>query len=286
MSYQTLFDFQLHPPAPIKPTGEGDDQQFNLTHLYWGQHWINVGEFRLLEYSDHALRFFESEVPCVDYMLDLFYRELMANYDSMMRSIPEDLIRWMQPDPVRTGFEWENLLGDIYEKVKLRGGRWETFTDTIIAAFCERHLDFAYLQQKTDVRIWSDEKEVFIGWSHRDHLLHGKSVWTAPDSGAYAVSRECFQREIIDFHERFLLAQQRQIDVVNTFSLSENVRNKLDQLQKRLDEDCAIPSIKIVSAEPIKSRTYTVGSEKFRSRVPDWEEVRSALRSLQLVAIS
>jgi hypothetical protein len=226
-----LFNFTLLPLNEIQPWGEPGQGRLHWFGLTDSQYWIEVGEARLLEYSEAARQ--HGATRFCDYQAVRLYEDVIDLARYVLEPIPSDLA------PLVAGQGRMKTRGCISAWCDKNSDRADddhywAVTDAGSTWISVRELDSAYLTPSADIIMWSDESMVHIEWDNRDKLVNGTSAWTAL-FGRYSLTRSDFVAECQSFHERLMDAMSERINQVVAGVLSPAIQIDLEGLVREHD---------------------------------------------------
>lgn len=254
-----LFDFTLLPIAEVQPWGSPGSLSLHWFGLTDGHYWMEVGESRLFEYSEHA-RAAGASRYC-DYQVVRLHEDLIDMLPYVLEPVPVALTQYLSGD---TASDWREAFGawcdsncDVADT-----GRFDELVDAATMWSGARRLDSAYLSPSANIAIWSDTENVSIEWDNRDRLFEGKPAWSAI-RGVHTTPRDAFIAEARSFHERLIGQMSERIEEVRSGSLAPGIKIDLPGLV----------------AEHQK-RSHALEEALNRRPQTDWHQVEASIREI------
>ncbi len=267
-----LFEFVL---KPINNVGLFSNPETNTNHLHWfgftdGYYRMNLGEAKLLDFSEETVAFYRKESPLavsgtyldnwVDYQVARFYEDCLANFPYVVETVPEDLWEYLEFEYETQG-EWRRYWRDLTDKFN----REETdkFYDAFEWMTYERYLTGGHITSY-NILSWSDGKNINIYWNNEGIYSHDEvPAWSA-QKGKFSLPLNDYIEEMKSFHKR----------------LFEQMADRIDEVCKKWDRgDVIIDCVSMKEDHKKREENFA----KVLSTLPnktDWNHVRECLNWL------
>lgn len=202
-------NFRLKPPKKIVPFGGNRD------HLSWfgltdGELWIDVGEQTIYEYSDAAMRGFDSmESKYNDYYLSRFLEDFSEIFGAVREPVPKrfyDIVGSFAADT-------EQWLGKHFDDsdedfLRFEDEEYSPLTEW----FYKRVFDSGHLVGGPLIGCFRCGDNIKIYWESDCKLDNGESIWRYP-SGIYELPYEKFTAAVSGFFSEFYEKMDRQTEL-------------------------------------------------------------------------
>lgn len=235
---EPLFAFQLRPLDEIQPWGAPEDPNLHWFGLSDGCYWLNVGEQRLLEYSEQLHPGFGFSRYC-EYQVVRLHEDLLGMLPEVLTPVPPELrdfaVRARECQeawalPPESDVDWDRL-------------------DHALTWLGRRTLDSLYLSHCTRIWMWSDDHEVHVQWDNHGTHLQGVPAWSA-GCGSFSLSRANFVDEVKGFHERFMQQMAERVRFLLATGAPPGVRIDLDGLEREQRQREALSELNFQPLEP------------------------------------
>ncbi len=222
-------NFSLTPLELVQPWGNPDCPSLHWFGLTDGQYWIDAGNVNLFEYSTAVQKPLGFPRYC-DYQVSRLHEDLLTILPAILEPAPPELVtyscggsgdKWLKT--YRQWFEGDDTFAheDEFWRLAAAANDW----------ISSRSLDSGYLSPSANIKFWSDEMFVYVGWENSDRSIEGLNAWQAL-SGVHSVLRPLFEHAIHSFHDRLMADMQIRIDQVRAGALPESVQINIDELDR------------------------------------------------------
>lgn len=250
-----LIGFRLLPIAKMQPWGEAGDLTLHWFGLTDGCYWIEVGEDRLFEYSEHAQA--AGSGRYCGYQVVRLYEDLMNMLPDILEPVPGSLIPYLSGS---TALHWRaNFDAWCDRSDALDKERFYQLVDDAATWSGDRRLDSGYLSPSANISIWSDAESVHFEWDNRDRVFDGKCAWSALQ-GSYPMPRAEFIDEIRSFHDRLMDQMSERVQEVLAGALPSGIHIDMPALVREHEQ-----------------RTRTLEQALLRESRTDWRRVEAAI---------
>jgi hypothetical protein len=255
-------NFILAPFKEVIPWGDPPKQSLHWFGLTDGQYWIDVGDQTLFEVTEETCEALGCARYC-DYQVARLYEDLIDMVPSVLEPLPLELVPYVSGDSAKA---WDKTLTQWCnrEDSELDDAYWNTM-DLAVTWRGQRCLDTGHLASPTDIRMWSDQDNVYIEWDHCTPSPSRKYAWTAT-KGSTRVTRAKFLAEIRSFHDRLIGEMAQRCNEVVTGALSSSIQIDFDGLLREQNERAQILD-SVLQRPPMKT---------------DWHAVLKALKHIEL----
>jgi hypothetical protein len=206
-----MINFKLKDINHVIPAGTGSSQSmawFWLTDSYL---WLSIGENKIYEYSNDAIKHFEEKSPYSSYPLSRFLEDLTGLFDLINESIPpkfydltlninsflKDTEKWLEIYETD-----EDEYSDFY---------FEEY-DSLVSWNNNRCLDSGHLIGGPGIFFYRCDNKIRIVWDTEHKLEDGIDLWSARN-GSLELDFCEFIEQIDDFGARFFFEMDKQVEL-------------------------------------------------------------------------
>lgn len=198
-----LFDYYLKPVDEVSPWGEPNDLNISWFVFTEGSYRLNLGDVKLLNYSDEAINHWRLKYPDyqfgsdVDYYVTRLYEDITSLLPYIFTPIPKEFSKYMfeANDFCKRCESWLNSNEDterIYD-IYYSAVEWVGI----------RYLDTGYLRPCANTYIWLSDEIITIHWDNSHEFIDGTHAWSAI-KGSFQMPVETFISELKSFEQRFM----------------------------------------------------------------------------------
>ena len=204
--------FQLQDLDKVMLWGEAPHRYLHWFGLTDGLLWIEVGHKTIYEYSDAALKYWDSDVRYNNYQIVRFLEDFFGIFRYVGEAIPEKLYQELDTfvskmDRWREAHEPDE--DDIFDEFYF--GEYRELAQW----YWDRTMDSGHLKGGPNIGCFRCGEKLKIIWEGDYSLEDGSSIWTAP-RGSMEMSYEEFVGAVSRFWEEFSVAMDTQVkDAVN-----------------------------------------------------------------------
>ena len=202
-----LFDFHLCPLEEVQPWGKPPNLSLSWFGFTEGFYRLQVGSEFLLNYSDEIVNCWAKQFPncygglLVDYYVVRLWEDILDMLPNVLEPLPRELCNFFEQDR-NAWFQWES---NALSWVDTQPDEDKTLDTFELAVWWQRVrcLDAGYLQNSSNIWIWSTEESVIISWDNTDVVWEGIQVWSATQ-GHFCIKRDEFLGEVRAFHNKLM----------------------------------------------------------------------------------
>ncbi len=254
-----MFRFALKPLEAIEPWGEAPKLSLSWFALTDGYYFIEVGDHKVLWYSEGGCRAQGWDFPptpvgfelAASYQVSRLFEDIAELYSAILEPVPEDIAAIL--DTADSHQEWNVLIANW---------DWKDDTEAGLLWADQRTLDTGYLRAGPRPTFWRVGDTIRFRCDNRRKLLDGARIWSSE-----LVEHELPVREFVEHVRLFGSSLLSQMDErtgrVEAGWCREGVR--LDAAELRRDHESRVEQWRAATSRPC---------------VPtDWNVVRRVLKS-------